>query len=205
MACVGTLHGYLWRSSSIKSPNTVSCTKRSVSPGSTRILQAVCRSDTLRVKILCWQWGFWLRWFEEVQTEESSNRSMGVTDDHLFVISATCRLSTCSVVSDSRGPFSVMFKALCSDNWFGSRPTSQLYFLSTRSRKRDLAETILVVIMSSCLRRQKRSKTEILCSFVVSCTGVLRPIGYFSISNWVFCDPPDPRRIISGNYFFNFQ
>ena len=42
-------------------------------------------------------------------------------------------------------------------------------FLSTRSRKRDLAETILVVIMSSCLRRQKRSKTEILCSFVVSC------------------------------------
>ena len=37
-----TLHGNLWGSRRSKSPKAVSCTKRSVSPGSTRILQAVC-------------------------------------------------------------------------------------------------------------------------------------------------------------------
>ena len=29
-------------------------------------------------------------------------------------------------------------------------------------------------------------------------------IGYFSISNWGFCDPPDPYRIISDNCFLKF-
>ena len=40
---------------------------------------------------------------------------MCVTGDHLFVISATCPLLSCSYVSDHHRPFSVMWKALCSD------------------------------------------------------------------------------------------
>ena len=74
---------------------------------------------------------------------------MGVTDDHLFVISATCRLSTCSVVSDSHGPFSVMFEALCSDNWSGSRPTSQLHFLCVSGHEKGIS--LRRSLLSSCL------------------------------------------------------
>ena len=39
-----------------------------------------------------------------------------VTGDHLFVISATCPLLSCSDVSDCHSPFSVMCIALCSDH-----------------------------------------------------------------------------------------
>ena len=73
----GMLHGNLWKSRRRKSQNAVSCKKRSVSPWSTRMLQAVCWSKAHRVEILDWQRGFWPRWFEEVQTKELRNRSMG--------------------------------------------------------------------------------------------------------------------------------
>ena len=43
---------------------------------------------------------------------------------------------------------------------FGSRPTSHVTLFVCIVAKKDLAETILVVIISSWLRWQKRSKTE---------------------------------------------
>ena len=96
-----------------------------------------------------------------------------MTGDHLFVISATCPLLSCFDVSDCHKPFSIMCFAFCSDNclaWGQPVSCTSCDFLYVQWRKRDLAETFLVVIISSWPRRQKRSKTErILCSFEGSC------------------------------------
>ena len=85
----------------------------------------------------------------------------------------TCPLFPCFDVSDCHGPFSTMCIALCSDNfWLKANQSVALHVtlcvcLVTR---RDLAETILAVIISSRTRCQKRSKSEkIPCNFVGSC------------------------------------
>ena len=65
----GSLYGHLCKRS--KSQEEIPCTEGSVSPASTRIVQAVCLREKHRVEILDWQWGFWLRWFEEVLNPKS--------------------------------------------------------------------------------------------------------------------------------------
>ena len=50
-------------------------------------------------------------WLDDVR-----ETSRGVTGDHLFVISATSLLFSCSDVSDCHRPFSTMCIALCCDN-----------------------------------------------------------------------------------------
>ena len=47
-----TLYGHLWKSRRSKGQNAVSRTKKSVSPGNTKVLQAVCWSETLRVEMM---------------------------------------------------------------------------------------------------------------------------------------------------------
>ena len=71
-------------------------------------------------------------------------------------------------------PFSIICIALCDVDCLAQKPTSQLHFmwpcLVCPVTKKDLADTILVVITSSWPRRQKRSKTErVPSSFVGSC------------------------------------
>ena len=55
---VGTLCGYLWKSSRNKSQNEIPCTEESISARSTRILQTVFWSTSFRVLILLRQRGF---------------------------------------------------------------------------------------------------------------------------------------------------
>ena len=73
-----------------------------------------------------------------------------LTGDHLFVISTTCPLFPCFDVSDCYGPFSTMCFALCFF-WLKANQSVALHvtlFVCLVTR-RDLAETILVVIISS--------------------------------------------------------
>ena len=55
---VGSLCGYMWKGSRNKSQNEISCTKRSISPRSTKIPQTVWWSETSGVQIVGWQRGF---------------------------------------------------------------------------------------------------------------------------------------------------
>ena len=62
---VGTLYGYLRKSSRNKSQNEISCMKGSICSRCTKILQKVCWSKTFGVQILGWQGGSWSHRHEE--------------------------------------------------------------------------------------------------------------------------------------------
>ena len=69
---VGTLYGYLERSSSNESQSEISCTKGCISSRSTRILQTVCWDKTFGVQIFVWQRGLWSHRHEEGQADKFS-------------------------------------------------------------------------------------------------------------------------------------
>ena len=53
----------------------------------------------------------------------------GVTGDHIFLISATCPLLSCSDVSDFHRPFSTMCIALCAENYLAQGQPVSLHFM----------------------------------------------------------------------------
>ena len=57
------------------------------------------------------------------------SKPLCVTGDHLFVISATCRLLSCSDASDCHRPFSTMCIAHCSDNFLAQGQRVSLHFI----------------------------------------------------------------------------
>ena len=82
----------------------------------------------------------------------TTKKSLFVTGDHLFVISTTCPLFPCLDVSDCHGPLSTMCIALCSDNFSLKANQSEALHVTLfvcLVTRRDLAETVLVVIISS--------------------------------------------------------